>query len=244
MRNMSSLVQKYFSFSETELRAMGISVLVMAFIFSSAKGGPQDTFVVSYWVQHFLLAVFIAALALLVRQTIQRVVGLSIGFRVEYRLWLYGILIGLVIAVISKGAIWFLAPGGILVYHMAGHRLGSFRYGLNYWPLGMTGLAGPLANITLALVFKILLIAAPGNTVLLDALKFNLFYAVFSMLPIPPLDGSHLFFASRLTYIFSFFAMVAGASAMYFLGVFVSLLIALAVGVLCWFSYYLFSENK
>src|SRR3989338_2012851 len=134
---------------------MGISILAMAFIFSSAKGGPQDTFVASYWIKHFLLATLIAALALLARQAVQRVVGLSIGFRVEYRLWLYGTLIGLVIAVISKGAIWFLAPGGILVYHMAGHRLGSFRYGLNYWPLGMTGLVGPLTNIALALIFKI-----------------------------------------------------------------------------------------
>ncbi len=243
MGNISSLAHKYFSFSETELRAMVISVLVMAFIFSSAKGGPQDTFVASYWIRHFLLAVLIAALALLARQAAQRIIGLSIGFRVEYRIWFYGILIGLVIAVVSKGAIWFLAPGGILIYHMAGHRIGSFRYGLNYWPLGMTGLVGPLANIALALIFKVLLVAAPSNPVLIDALKFNLSYAVFSMLPIPPLDGSHLFFASRLTYVFAFFAMVAGASAMYFLGIFVSLLIAVVVGALCWFSYYWFYES-
>lgn len=242
MRNLTYQIKKYFSFSESEIRALGISILVMAFIFSAARGGPEDVFVASYWVKNFFVGMLIAMLALIVHQTAQRVVGLSVGFRVEYRLWLYGIFIGLVIAVISKGAIWFLAPGGILVYHMAGHRLGSFRYGLNYWPLGMTGLAGPLANIGLALIFKVLLVVAPGNIVLLDALKFNLYFAVFSMLPVPPLDGSHLFFASRMTYVFAFCAMVAGAIAMFFLGIFVSLLLAVVVGAGCWFGYYWFYE--
>ena len=242
MHNLSYQIKKYFSFNEAELRALGISILVMAFIYSSAKGGPEDVFVATYWVKNFLIAVVISTLSLFVHQTAQRVLGLSVGFRVEYRLWLYGILIGLVVAIISKGAIWFLAPGGILVYHMAGHRIGSFRYGLNYWPLGITGLVGPLANIALALVFKLLLVVSPENIVLLDALKFNLYFAVFSMLPVPPLDGSHLFFASRMTYIFAFCAMTAGAIAMFFLGIFVSLLIAIAVGAGCWFAYYWFYE--
>ena len=140
MHNLSYQIKKYFSFGKAELRAIGISILVMAFIFSAAKGGPNDVFVASYWITNFLIALLIASLSIFVHQATQRIIGLSIGFRVEYKLWLYGVLIGIIVAIISKGSIWFLAPGGILVYHMAGHRLGSFRYGLNYWPLGMVGL--------------------------------------------------------------------------------------------------------
>lgn len=66
------------------------------------------------------------------------------------------------------------------------------------------GAAGPLANISLAIVFGLLLRFLPfGMDHFSQSLIFvfgyivwvNLLLAVFNLLPIPPLDGSHILFA-------------------------------------------------
>ena len=72
---------------------------------------------------------------------------------------------------------------------------------LNKGQIFKVAVAGPLANILLALVlaaffhiFRLKAIPAFGNFVLL-AILFNLILAVFNLLPIPPLDGSKMVYA-------------------------------------------------
>jgi Zn-dependent protease len=61
--------------------------------------------------------------------------------------------------------------------------------------------AGPLANISLALIFGLFLrfgsAILPLQTSLffLYVVQINLILAIFNLLPIPPLDGSHILFA-------------------------------------------------
>ena len=66
------------------------------------------------------------------------------------------------------------------------------------------GIAGPLANISLALVFGLALRFLPFGTgefsqglilVFGYIVWVNLLLALFNLLPIPPLDGSHILFA-------------------------------------------------
>lgn len=70
--------------------------------------------------------------------------------------------------------------------------------------------AGPLSNFGLALIFALLLkifqiISAPGDIItsmLLFGVFFNIFLCLFNLLPIPPLDGSHIiydFFPNKFT---------------------------------------------
>jgi len=67
-----------------------------------------------------------------------------------------------------------------------------------------TALAGPAANVLLALVFGLLIRFLPFGTDLFSQnlifvfgfiVWINLLLAVFNLLPIPPLDGSHILFA-------------------------------------------------
>jgi Zn-dependent protease len=53
------------------------------------------------------------------------------------------------------------------------------------------GLAGPLANIVLA-VFLVFAFRLTGVPLFLFAIYFNLGLAVFNLIPIPPLDGSRI----------------------------------------------------
>lgn len=58
-------------------------------------------------------------------------------------------------------------------------------------------LAGPLSNIVIAIVLGLILRFFPAigiSSFLLLAVRLNLSLAVFNLLPIYPLDGSHIFF--------------------------------------------------
>ena len=68
---------------------------------------------------------------------------------------------------------------------------------------GLIGIAGPLANFVLAIIFAVLLRLTPllgstGETLIIffNIIIFvNVLLAVFNLLPIPPLDGSKVLFA-------------------------------------------------
>lgn len=241
MGNVSYLVEQNFKFTGEELRALIFGIVVMAIIFSFNEWGDK-AFDLGVGLKNLFNALLIATLSLVVHHSMQRVAALYAGFKFEYRYWMYGLLIGLIVAFVSRGNLMFLAPGGIIAYHMAGHRLGAFRYGLNYWNMALAVLSGPLANIALAVIFKLLLYVFPHNVLLSHALVFNLLLAVFTMLPIPPLDGSHLMFASRLTYAFTYGAMLGMSAVLYFLGIGLALLVGILIGAIVWASWYFVFE--
>lgn len=221
--------KKYSSLEKKEITAIIIGSAVLALIIGLDDGSPE--FVMGYWLRNLFNCFLIVLLALIVKQIAQRATSTAVGFKPEYKPWLYGLGIGIILALASKGKLWFLAPGGIVVYHLAGHRLGTFRYGLNYWPLGIIGLMGPVSSLILAIFFKVMLGVFPQNALILLALKFNLYFAGFSMLPIPPLDGTHLFFASRMVYAFAFGTIIALCFALFYLPIIWALPIGLLVGI-------------
>ena len=229
-------IKRYFKFSAEEMRGLLIGIFIIAFIVSFDEWGAK-TFNVLIGLRNFLNAILIVTLAVLFRNTIQRIAGLTLGYKIEYRMWLYGLLTGIVLIVVSNGKFWLIAPGGLLFYHMPGHRLGAFRYGLNYFPMGVIAFLGPLSNLLLAIIFKWLLIYFPANILLKKAMVINIWYAVFTMLPIPPLDGSHALFATRYWYAFTVTIIMVLALSLYFLSIFASILISLIVAILVWFVY-------
>jgi len=232
MGDLSYNIKKYFKFDASEIRAMIIGVVVLGFIISFDEWGIGKEVDLYFGLNNLFNAILIMLLAMLVHVSAQRIAALSVGFRAQYKIWTYGIIIGVILAFFSAGKLWFLAAGGVIVHHMAGHRLGYFRYGLNYWPLGIVGIAGPIANLFLAIIFKMLLLSFPENILLQQAMVVNIWFALFNMLPIPPLDGSHMFFASRTFYVFAFAAMAGLGLSIYFLGPFISLFLGLLFGIL------------
>ena len=71
---------------------------------------------------------------------------------------------------------------------------------------GLVALAGPLANLIIALIFGLIIRFSEFNqfTSLLSVIVYaNVLLAIFNLLPIPPLDGSRILFAflpSRFRY--------------------------------------------
>ena len=68
------------------------------------------------------------------------------------------------------------------------------------WGFALVAIAGPLTNIILSFLFFLAWFytggnTGNGNTILLYGLQINLGFALFNILPIPPLDGSRVLYA-------------------------------------------------
>ena len=242
--NLFDKIRRYFAFSKEEVKTVIISILILGFVDGFNDG--RNTFNAVFWIQNMIGSILIVALAFLVHQSAQRISALSTGFQAEYKIWWYGLIGALIVAIISNGSIWLIIPGTFICTMLERHRLGKFRYRLNYWALGWISFSGTVANIMLAFFFKALL-AIPlfSNNILLEkAIYVNIAFACFSMLPFPNLDGLYIFFASRPTYVFTYGCIIGASLLLAFISnIFLILLGALLVGGAMWLIYYLSFEK-
>ena len=237
-------IKRYFKFTPLELRSLIIAILVIAFIISFREWGYGRVFSFRLGLFNYFNAILIVALSFLVHISIQRIWSLGTGYRLEWKMWSFGLLFGLIIAFLTNGLFWLILPGGFIVHHMAGHRLGWFRYGINYWAVGLIAVTGPFASIFLAAIFKSLsgFVLTP---LIQKVIIFNIAYAVYSLLPIPPLDGSRTFYGSRMLYAFSVAGIVAAAILLNLnIGVWVAVISSFFIAIILWLLYYIFFEHK
>lgn len=245
-RNVESYTYKirsYLPFNISEIRSIAITILFLTFIVAFNDGNGE--FQMSQWLANFLLWFIIITISVIVKQIGHRLVGLLYGFRVEYKIWWYGLMFGVLIAFVTRGHVWVLVPGGIMIHIMKFHRLGWFRYGTNYRAFSIIALFGPLANIFFATFVKTLQIwfhLFPAESAIVDKLfLFNLAFAAYNLLPIPPLDGSRVMYDSRLIYVFVFVAIATYAILAYF--EIYSYILALIAAVIGWFLFYHYFEK-
>ncbi|MBF0385245.1 MAG: site-2 protease family protein [Candidatus Omnitrophica bacterium] len=99
-----------------------------------------------------------------------------------------------------------ILPFSLLLLRFLGHNVFIFGWAkpvpVNFFRLRrpkrdmiLVSLAGPLANISLAFMFALLLKIFPGREgfeILASGVYVNLLLAVFNLMPVPPLDGSRL----------------------------------------------------
>lgn len=242
--DMTDKIKRYFKFTPLELRSLIIAILVIAFIISFSEWGKGDVFDVKAGLFNWFNAILIVALSFLVHLSVQRIWSLGTGYRLEWKMWGFGLLFGLIMAFLTNGMIWVILPGGFILHHMAGHRLGWFRYGINYWAVGLIAITGPVASIFLAAIFKSLT-AVVVNPLIQKLIIFNIVYAIYSILPIPPLDGSKTFYGSRMLYAFSTAFIVAAAILLNSnISVGIAVIASFFTGIVLWILYYIYFESK
>lgn len=236
-------IRKYYKFTPHEIRGIIIAILTAAFIISFKEWGAKS-FDLAAGLYNLFNAVLIVALSILVHDFGQRVWGLAIGYRVEFKLWYFGAIFALVVAFLSNGNLWLIIPSGFMLHHIAGHRLGFFRYGINYFGQAMVAMAGPLFTLMLIIMLKALSAFSP-NPVIQKAIIFNVVYAITSLLPIPPLDGSKIYFGSRMLYAFALPAIVVSTILMIVdVPVFFTLVLSFLIGIVLWLTYYISFERN
>jgi Zn-dependent protease len=92
-------------------------------------------------------------------------------------------------------------PFGTIVHHNEKLRLGKFRYGIMHGDIARIALSGILANVFFALFLR-LIFPTLNLQFINNLVKANAFLAIYTILPIPPLNGFHIFFNNRLLYFF------------------------------------------
>ncbi len=124
-------------------------------------------------------------LGFVLHELAHKFVAIHYGFWAEYKLWVQGLILAVVISVISNFI--FAAPGAVYIH---GEYISDEQN-------GKISLAGPLTNIVLALIFLGLIPLFAGNEILLAicsiGFTINSFLALFNLIPFSILDGAKIF---------------------------------------------------
>ena len=197
--NLMRKIEKHFMFSSEELKSLVLVILILGLVVGFDDGTPNFDFV--FWLRNLVSSLVLVTLAVIVRESVRRIYALQLGHKVEFKIWWFGIGISLLIALVSYGKIPLLFYGGMMVNILPKHRLGYFRYGVSFNDMGGIAFATTVSSLLLALFFKFFLFIP--NPFIEKAILINVIFACLNMLPIPPLDGSTIFFANRLGYVFA-----------------------------------------
>lgn len=151
-----------------------------------------------------IVAGFIAtATGFILHEMGHKYVAIRHGYTAHFQMWLWGIALTLITAVLSGGGFIFGAPGAVYIAPAA---IGAFGYGYyssNYkiadhdYENMIISAAGPGLNLAFAIFFFVLVNVSRANSFasILGIYGFGLNVGLgsFNMLPIPPLDGSKIF---------------------------------------------------
>jgi len=166
-------------FSKTEIKDLLISVLVVSLIFSSLK---FDT---------ILETIFIVFMVFITHELAHKFVAQHYGCFAQYKIWYFGILLGLITALIPGGIV-FVAPGAVHISPF-GRKKFAFRIvHLTRKDYGIISLSGPLTNVIIGVSFLLMSFFYPLS-IFYSISRISFFLAFFNLIPFPPLDGSKVF---------------------------------------------------
>ena len=239
-------LKKNFKFNKDEIVGIIGIAIAFGFIASFREWGYGAEFELFVGLRNLINATIISLLAILVHESGHKILAIWRGYKVSFKPWWYGVLIAIVLCFISRGHIWFFAISGITITQIDKLSIGKYRYDLRPKDILPIALAGPIASIILATLIKtpsVWFSNLPFNLALINkAFTINWAIAVFNLLPIPPLDGIHVLFQSRLSYA-TILGFVIGYGVLLYFGIY-SWILALGFAALGWLLFYIFFERS
>jgi len=248
-------------YTKRELSYLAIVTFVLTFVF--AFNDNRDVFVFSYWITNFIKVFVLVGISVFIHDLAHDLAAKRYGFISEYRIWglkkfglsrkerypktinLFGkkftlnvFPIGIVIAIfltlISNGKLFFTAISSYGLMIKKSHRIGRKYIEVTDFQEAKIALAGPMANILLAIILSIFNSSGVFSTLIL----INSLMPVFDMIPFPGLDGSKVFWGSKPLFIFSFLFILSSAILLKYLSAIPALFLALTFGILFLIIYF------
>ena len=173
------------SFTAREVRDIIISMLVIAVIFAYLINGRNINENLILLIPSLLVAV---GLGFVLHELAHKFVAVRYGFYAEFKMWLEGLIFALFTAFILGFV--FVAPGAVYIH-------GEY---ISREQNGKISIAGPLVNITLALLFLVLTPFVTKNptdimgfifgTIVVYGFIINSILAAFNLIPLGIFDGA------------------------------------------------------
>ena len=242
------LLNKRGGFSHEETVALGSVALASAILFFVQDWDLANATQLDIAIA-FMTSLIITSLVFFIHHFAQRAQGLWLGVTMKFELWWYGLVGGLALSLLTGGAWSVYAGTATEIESDPSLRLLRFRRYAEPRILGYVIKAGPLAEMFVANLLQNLVQWFPSVLFWLAPFAnhfftFSMFFVFWNILPIPPLDGSKMFFGSRTSYMY----LVCFFFAYVLLGHYLqrySLLLAFLVGVIGVGVYFNFlKENK
>ncbi|MEM2901643.1 MAG: AN1-type zinc finger domain-containing protein [Candidatus Bathyarchaeia archaeon] len=180
-----------------ELRDLIIAWLVLGFCFSINVAlnpgrfhdlSSLSVYGVRVFFNAFLISLLTVGLGFVAHELSHRYYGRKLGCHAEFKLWPLGLLMALAFALLSRGSVVFAAPGAVYISPKTPYMANKRMYGI-------ISLAGPLANLAVALMF--LTLSITRVTLLSDigeiGFVVNLWLAAFNLLPLGMMDGQKIY---------------------------------------------------
>ncbi len=187
-----------YSFSTTEILHLSVALFMITLTLMALDFGR----VKSLGLVNFILVYFLSVgLGFLLHEMGHKLVAQHYGYISEFRADFFMLIVAFIMAATLK--VVFLAPGAVMI-------LGRLTKKQN----GIISVAGPLVNLTLALIFTLIgIVLNPIPTTLVWYIVYigvwvNSFLGIFNMLPFWVLDGKKVLAWNKSVYIIVMLSLV------------------------------------
>lgn len=168
-------IKPRMGFSSREIKEILISVIVLSLAFAIAWTRGAYSLLL-----YFLPVSFLAVVtAFACHEIAHKYAGIRYGYWSEYRMFPQGLLFALLLSFIG---FVFAAPGAVMIFGMPSRE-----------ESGKISMAGPMANIFVAIIFMLLASFGILYNVFIFVSHINAFLAFFNLIPFGPLDGRKIF---------------------------------------------------
>ena len=241
-------------FGKKEIRNISIAALVAAFAFSFNEWGIGK-FDAIIGIKNLLVAFVFCSIIYFSHSFAQKLAAGHYEYRIEFTLISMqrrisevkkmvsipiGPIITLLATFVSNGKFIFLILNSFRHVPENEFRVGKQWINIKEFEEAQIALAGPLSQIVLLIIFKLLL---PFSVVFNKAMFITSVIAIYHMLPLPKVDGSKIFFGSRSLYIASLVFIVTFIILIFHLSVIQTIILALLFSTILGIMY-LYKKTK
>lgn len=188
----------------------------------------------------YLVFLFLLVLIILkIYFELQKLVAKKLGYAIAYKPNNSVLLISILLGFIFKGYLFLIFLGESQLELQGNLRLGKFRPDLHIKDLAVVSMIAPAFTLVLALILSGINSAA-GNPLFYEAVKINVFFSLFLLMPCPNNPGLNIFLWNKKVHL----AMIVAALLFAVLlvpdfGVIIPLFISLFIALLLGFIEYI-----
>lgn len=245
-------------YTKRELKYFAVIIFVLSLAFGFNDKSAE--FVLPHWLFNFVKIMVFVTISVFAHDFAHDLMAKKYGFISEYRIWgikrfflkerypkkvhLFGkditinsfpigIVLCLLVMLFSNGRLFFTAVSSYGLVIKKEHRFGHKIIEVTDYEEAKIALAGPMANILLAIFFRLI---SPSG-MFAELVLINSIMPVFDMLPLMGLDGMKVMIGSTPLYAFSFAFILGTAILLHFLGAIPALILALAMAGVFFLGY-------